>query len=160
MNISYLLIGGNQGDRLARLATARDYIELAGGKILLASAVYETAAWGITDQPDFLNQALQVEAGHDAPAWLLTLLGIEEKMGRRRQEKYGPRIIDIDILFFNNSIIRQTGLTIPHPEVQHRRFALAPLEEIAPLLIHPVLGKTIRTLLAECTDPLAVKQFV
>jgi 2-amino-4-hydroxy-6-hydroxymethyldihydropteridine diphosphokinase len=159
MNISYLLIGGNQGDRLARLATARDLITNAGGQILLASALYETAAWGKTDQPDFLNQALKVATEEDAPAWLLTLLDIEGKMGRRRQEKYGPRIIDIDILFFNNSIIHEPQLTIPHPEIRNRRFALVPMEEIAPSLIHPVLHKTIRQLLAECTDPLAVKQF-
>jgi 2-amino-4-hydroxy-6-hydroxymethyldihydropteridine diphosphokinase len=160
MNISYLLIGGNQGDRLARLATARSLITEAGGRILLASTLYETAAWGKADQPDFVNQALEVANSRDAPAWLLTLLTIEERMGRQRVEKYGPRIIDIDILFFNNSIIREPGLTIPHPEIQNRRFALTPLEEIAPFLIHPVLQKTIRQLLAECTDPLAVKQFV
>jgi 2-amino-4-hydroxy-6-hydroxymethyldihydropteridine diphosphokinase len=160
MNISYLLIGGNQGDRVARLAAAKGLITQAGGQILLASALYETAAWGKTDQPDFLNQALKVNTAQNAPAWLLTLLGIEERMGRRRAEKHGPRIIDIDILFFNNSILREPGLTIPHPEIQHRRFALTPLEEIAPLLIHPVLHKTIRQLLAECTDPLAVKRFV
>jgi 2-amino-4-hydroxy-6-hydroxymethyldihydropteridine diphosphokinase len=160
MNISYLLIGGNQGDRLARLAEARELIIAADGQILVASALYETAAWGKTDQPDFLNQALEVATARDAPAWLLTLLTIEEHMGRRRAEKYGPRIIDIDILFFNNSIIRDPGLIIPHPEIQNRRFALTPLEEIAPFLIHPVLQKTIRQLLAECTDPLAVKQFV
>jgi 2-amino-4-hydroxy-6-hydroxymethyldihydropteridine diphosphokinase len=159
MNISYLLIGGNQGDRVARLAIARDHIAAAGGHLLLASALYETAAWGKTDQPDFLNQAIKVYTTQDATAWLLTLLDIEEKMGRRRGEKYGPRIIDIDILFFNNSILHEPQLTIPHPEIQNRRFALTPLEEIAPFLIHPVLGKTIRELLAECTDPLAVKQF-
>jgi 2-amino-4-hydroxy-6-hydroxymethyldihydropteridine diphosphokinase len=160
MNISYLLIGGNQGDRLARLALARDLITHAGGQILINSALYETAAWGKRDQPDFLNQALEVGTSRDARAWLLTLLDIEERMGRRRADKYGPRVIDIDILFFNNSIIREPGLSIPHPEIQHRRFALTPLEEIAPFLIHPVLHKTIRQLLAECTDPLAVKQFV
>jgi 2-amino-4-hydroxy-6-hydroxymethyldihydropteridine diphosphokinase len=160
MNISYLLIGGNQGDRLALLAAARDLITAAGGDIRLASAIYETAPWGKTDQPAFLNQALEVATPQDAPAWLLTLLDIEETMGRRRQEKYGPRIIDIDILFFNNSIVRDPGLIIPHPEIQNRRFALTPLEEIAPFLIHPVLKKTVRELLAECTDPLAVKQFV
>jgi len=160
MNISYLLIGGNQGDRPARLAAATDHITEAGGHILLASGLYETAAWGKTDQPDFLNQALKVNTFQNAPAWLLTLLDIEERMGRRRAEKYSPRIIDIDILFFNNSILREPGLTIPHPEIQHRRFALTPLEEIAPFFIHPVLHKTIRQLLAECTDPLAVKRFV
>ena len=160
MNISYLLIGGNQGDRLDRLATAREYISSAGGHIRKASALYETAAWGKIDQPDFLNQALEVATGLEAPEWLSTLLGIERKMGRRRDEKYGPRIIDIDILFFNNSIIHLPQLTIPHPEIQNRRFALVPLEEIAPLLIHPELKSTIRELLAECTDPLAVKQLL
>jgi 2-amino-4-hydroxy-6-hydroxymethyldihydropteridine diphosphokinase len=160
MNISYLLIGGNQGDRPARLATARNFIRATGGDMLLASSIYETAAWGKTDQPDFLNQALKVSTDQDAQAWLLTLLGIEEKMGRRRDQRYGPRIIDIDILFFNNSITREPGLTIPHPEIQNRRFALTPLDEIAPFFVHPVLQKTIRELLAECTDPLTVKQFV
>ena len=160
MNISYLLIGGNQGDRPARLAAARNFIRATGGDMLLASSIYETAAWGKTDQPDFLNQALKVSTDQDAQAWLLTLLGIEEKMGRRRDQRYGPRIIDIDILFFNNSITREPGLTIPHPEIQNRRFALTPLDEIAPFFVHPVLQKTIRELLAECTDPLTVKQFV
>lgn len=160
MNISYLLIGGNQGDRLARLSAARDHIAAAGGDIRLTSGVYETAAWGITDQPDFLNQALEVATVQEAPAWLGTLLGIEQLMGRRRQEKYGPRIIDIDILFFNNSILREPGLIVPHPEIGNRRFALTPLEEIAPLLIHPVFQKTVRELLVECTDPLAVKRLL
>ena len=157
MNISYLLIGGNQGDRPARLAAARNFIRATGGDMLLASSIYETAAWGKTDQPDFLNQALKVSTDQDAQAWLLTLLGIEEKMGRRRDQRYGPRIIDIDILFFNNSIIATPQLTIPHPEIQNRRFALAPMEEIAPFFIHPVLGRTVRELLAACTDPLTVK---
>jgi 2-amino-4-hydroxy-6-hydroxymethyldihydropteridine diphosphokinase len=158
MNISYLLIGGNEGDRRLQLATARTGITKAGGRILLASSLYETAAWGKTDQADFLNQALEVSTVQDAPQWLATLLAIEEKMGRRRLEKYGSRIIDIDILFFNNSIIRDERLTIPHPEIQYRRFALAPLEEIAPFYTHPVLNRTVRELLADCSDPLTVKK--
>jgi 2-amino-4-hydroxy-6-hydroxymethyldihydropteridine diphosphokinase len=158
MNISYLLIGGNEGDRRLQLATARERITMAGGRILLASSLYETAAWGKTDQADFLNQALEVSTEQDAPVWLATLLAIEEKMGRRRLEKYGSRIIDIDILFFNNSIIRDERLTIPHPEIQYRRFALAPLEEIAPFYTHPVLNRTVRDLLADCSDPLTVKK--
>jgi 2-amino-4-hydroxy-6-hydroxymethyldihydropteridine diphosphokinase len=158
MNISYLLIGGNEGDRRLHLATARAGITTAGGRILLASSLYETAAWGKTDQADFLNQALEVSTVQDAPQWLATLLAIEEKMGRRRLEKYGSRIIDIDILFFNNSIIRDERLTIPHPEIQYRRFALAPMEEIAPFYTHPVLNRTVRELLADCSDPLTVKK--
>ena len=160
MNISYLLIGGNEGDRVASLAAARTNIEAAAGSIRTFSSLYETEPWGKTDQPDFLNQALCVETPLDAPSLMQTLLGIEEKMGRKRAEKYGSRVIDIDILFFNDAIIRQPGLVIPHPEVQNRRFALAPLEEIAPDLIHPVLGVSVRELLHTCTDPLAVKKII
>jgi 2-amino-4-hydroxy-6-hydroxymethyldihydropteridine diphosphokinase len=158
MNISYLLIGGNEGDRTRQLATAREKIQEAGGRIGLASSLYETAAWGKTDQADFFNQALEVATEQEADQWIVTLLEIEQRMGRRRLEKYGTRIIDIDILFFNNSIIRQPQLTVPHPEIQHRRFALAPMDEIAPFYIHPVLGRSVRELLASCTDPLPVKK--
>ncbi|GGA87370.1 2-amino-4-hydroxy-6-hydroxymethyldihydropteridine diphosphokinase [Puia dinghuensis] len=158
MNISYLLIGGNEGDRMAALAAARANIEAAAGSIRTCSSLYETEPWGKTDQADFLNQALCLETVADAPSLMNILLGIEEKMGRKRMEKYGSRIIDIDILFFNDAIIHQPGLIIPHAEVQNRRFALAPLEEIAPDYIHPVLGVSVRELLLTCTDPLAVKK--
>ena len=158
MNISYLLIGGNEGDRTGTMAMARERIESVAGTIRSRSSLFETAPWGKTDQPDFLNQALLLETGLDAPTLLQALLGIEAQMGRRRGEKYGSRIIDIDILFFNDAIIHQPGLQIPHPEIQNRRFALAPLEEIAPAYIHPVLGVSVRELLINCTDPLAVKK--
>ena len=158
MNISYLLIGGNEGDRTGNMAIARERIGSVAGAIRRRSSLYETAAWGKTDQPDFLNQALLLETGLDAAILLATLLGIEEEMGRKRSEKYGSRIIDIDILFFNDAIITQPGLVIPHPEIQNRRFALAPLEEIAPAYIHPLLGVSVRELLINCTDPLVVKK--
>jgi 2-amino-4-hydroxy-6-hydroxymethyldihydropteridine diphosphokinase len=160
MNISYLLIGGNEGNRMAWLADACANIEESAGIILRLSSFYETAAWGKTDQDDFLNQALQVQTELDAPALLDALLKIEERMGRRRMEKWGSRLIDIDILFFNEEIIRLPQLVIPHPEIQNRRFALVPMEEIAPLYIHPVLGRSIRELLAECPDKLDVKKIV
>jgi 2-amino-4-hydroxy-6-hydroxymethyldihydropteridine diphosphokinase len=159
MNISYLLIGGNEGDRVAALAAARTNIEVAAGPIRRFSSLYETSPWGKTDQADFLNQALQLETSSDAPSLLNILLGIEEKMGRKRTEKYGARIIDIDILFFNDAILRLPQLVIPHPEIRNRRFALAPMDEIAPFYIHPVLGLSVRELLLTCTDPLAVKKF-
>ncbi|HZE82859.1 MAG TPA: 2-amino-4-hydroxy-6-hydroxymethyldihydropteridine diphosphokinase [Puia sp.] len=158
MNISYLLIGGNEGDREAWLENARENIAEAAGPVLLRSSLYETAAWGKTDQADFLNQALQIGTSLDALALMDTLLKIEEKMGRRRVEKWGARRIDIDILFFNEEIIRLPQLVVPHPEIQNRRFALAPMEEIAPLYIHPLLRKSIRVLLAECPDKLDVKK--
>jgi len=140
------------------LALAREKITAAAGRITKISPVYETAAWGKTDQPDFLNQALQLETALDAPALLDVLLGIELQMGRRREERYGSRIIDIDILFFNDATIRLPQLAIPHPEIQNRRFALAPMSEIAPSLTHPILGRTIQQLLDACTDPLAVRK--
>lgn len=156
MNKAYLLIGGNMGDRKGFLATACAEIGKACGKLLQQSSLYETAAWGKEDQEAFLNQALELETPLDAETLLQNLLVIEEKLGRKRDIRYGPRIIDIDILFFNHIIIESEGLTIPHPQVQNRRFALEPLNEIAPDYIHPVLQKNISQLLAKCPDKLDV----
>jgi len=158
MNISYLLIGGNQGERKDQLALARQKIAAIAGRLLRVSALYETAAWGRTDQADFLNQALELETPFEATVLIDVLLKIEQEMGRRRLEKYGARIIDIDILFFNDAIIRLPDLVIPHPEIQNRRFVLAPMAEIAPFLKHPVLGRNMQELLEACADPLAVRK--
>jgi len=160
MNIAYLLIGGNQGDRLAYLQETIRRIEAADARIVRQSAVYETAAWGKTDQPAFLNQALILETTLDAPILLKRLLAIEEQMGRIRIERYGARTIDIDILFFNSAVIRLPELTIPHPEVARRRFALVPMDEIAPGYVHPILQKTIHELLDQCPDRLEVKKLI
>jgi 2-amino-4-hydroxy-6-hydroxymethyldihydropteridine diphosphokinase len=158
MNKAYLLIGGNMGNRPQNLGLAVDLLAQTC-RVTAQSALYETAAWGKTDQPSFLNQALALETGLAARELLQAALSIEEKMGRERSVKYGPRIIDIDILFFNDDMIDQPGLSIPHPEVQNRRFALEPLHEIAPKLKHPLLKKTISQLLKECPDKLKVIRY-
>jgi len=159
MNTAYLLTGGNLGDREKNLATARDLINTHCGQIVKASSLYETAAWGHTDQPSFLNQALEIQTELTARQLMRRILKIEKMMGRVRKEKYGPRIIDIDILLFNNEKHRYPLLTLPHPEMLNRRFVLLPLTEIAPGIIHPVFNKTISTLLDECPDQLEVKKY-
>lgn len=159
MNNAYLLIGGNVGDRQENLRQAVNAIDTScGGQVVQQSAIYETAAWGKTDQQAFLNQALLLSTAFTPLHLLQQILQTEVLLGRVRQERYGPRIIDIDILFFNDAIINEPALTIPHPEVQNRRFALVPLQEIAPGLVHPVLKKSIDQLLQECPDKLEVRK--
>ena len=158
MNEAYLLTGGNMGDRTGFLKEARKKIEYECGRIVQSSALYETAAWGKEDQESFLNQVLQLETMLSPRDLLITILKIEESLGRKREVKYGPRTIDIDILFYNNEIIEEEGLHIPHPRLQDRRFVLAPLSEIAPHKIHPLLLKSIEQLLKECPDQLEVNK--
>ncbi|HVU85227.1 MAG TPA: 2-amino-4-hydroxy-6-hydroxymethyldihydropteridine diphosphokinase [Puia sp.] len=158
MNKAYLLIGGNEGDRFFHMQLARTNIEHICGVIEQVSSVYQTAAWGKTDQADFLNQALLINTTLGPEELLRANLLIEEKMGRIRTGKNAPRIIDIDILFFNREIISTPDLLIPHPRIPDRRFVLVPLNEIAADFIHPVSGKSIRELLRECKDMLTVKK--
>jgi 2-amino-4-hydroxy-6-hydroxymethyldihydropteridine diphosphokinase len=158
MNQAYLLTGGNLGNRKQNLATAIELITLNCGNIVKASSLYETAAWGKTDQPAFLNQALELQTSLNAKQLMRCLLKVEKKMGRVREEKYGPRIIDIDILLFNNEKYNYNFLKLPHPEMQNRMFALLPLAEIAPVVVHPVFNKTITQLLNECEDKLEVNK--
>lgn len=156
MKSAYLLIGGNLGNRKENLLNAAELIQQHGGIITKSSSLYETAAWGKTDQPSFLNQALEIKTTLNARQLIRRILKIEIIMGRVRNEKLGPRTIDIDILFFENEIHNLRFLIIPHPEIQNRRFALVPMAEINPGLIHPVLKKTITELLEECPDELEV----
>lgn len=158
MNEVFLLTGSNMGNKAELLSRAKEAIEKRCGRILQESSVYETAAWGKEDQEAFLNQILKIETSYIAEELLPTILRIEEEFGRIRQIKYGPRMIDIDILFFNDEIIDTPGLKIPHPQMQNRRFVLEPLTEIAGNKIHPVLQESISRLLSACTDPLPVNK--
>ena len=156
MNTVFLLTGGNLGDRFFNLQTAKELIEKDCGKIAKESSVYQTAAWGFTEQPDFYNQALQLQTNFSPEELMQKLLFIEKNMGREREIKMGPRIIDIDVLLMNDLIISSPLITIPHPRLAERRFALTPLAEIAPDIIHPVLHTSISQLLAVCKDDLPV----
>jgi 2-amino-4-hydroxy-6-hydroxymethyldihydropteridine diphosphokinase len=158
MRTAYLLIGGNLGNRKENLSKAVSLIYEQCGPLTRSSSIYETEAWGITDQPLFLNQALEISTPLTARQLMRKVLKIEEEMGRVRKEKLGPRIIDIDILFFENEIHDLRFLKIPHPEMQNRRFVLVPLAEINSSLQHPVLKKTIGEMLEECPDNLEVKK--
>ena len=158
MSRTYLLIGGNVGNRHQNLERARQLIEAKAGKLLNQSAIYETEAWGKEDQPPFLNQVLHVETALEPQALLQAILQAELEMGRQRDERYGPRTIDIDILLFNDLTLETPELIIPHPQLQQRRFALMPLAEIAATEIHPLLKKSIDELLLECPDKLGVKK--
>ncbi len=158
MNKAYLLLGSNMGNSQKQLNNAIVNIEKKIGKVLRRSGLYKTAAWGKTDQPDFLNQVVIVETCLNAAQTMQTILSIEAAMGRIRTEKNAPRIIDIDILFFNKEIIREKNLVVPHPAIQLRRFVLVPLNELSPNFIHPVLKKTNHQLLLNCADKLDVKK--
>ena len=155
---AYILIGGNIGDRFANLLTAKELINKQCGTIIKESSVYQTAAWGLKEQPDFLNQVLILSTTLNPETLLRSLLSVEETMGRKRSIKFGPRIIDLDILLINDFLIESEFLTVPHPALQQRKFALIPLNEVAPDLLHPVENKTINQLLTECNDELVVQK--
>lgn len=159
MSPLFLLLGTNLGDRRAMLAQARMLVAERVGPIRQQSGSYETAPWGVTDQPTYLNQVLEVETDLSPEAVLAHTQAIEQQLGRVRLAKWGSRLIDIDLLY-QGSLIRQTeSLTLPHPLLHERRFTLVPLVEIAPDFRHPVLQKTNRQLLAELADPGDVHPF-
>lgn len=156
MNRIFLITGGNIGDRKKSLKVAAALVEKRIGKIIRSSKIYETDAWGITNQSSFYNQVLIVESDFSANKVMQKILKIEKEMGRIRTIKNAARIIDIDILFFNNETVNKQNLIIPHPEIANRRFVLVALNELVPEMIHPVLKKSIADLLSICKDPLKV----
>lgn len=159
MKRAFLHTGSNQGDRLLNLQKARLAVAHAVGPVIQASRIYETAAWGIQDQPDFLNQAFEVETGKEPIGLLQTVLEIELEMGRVRLQKWGQRLIDIDILYYDDLIWESEQLTLPHPHLHERNFVLSPLMDIAPDLVHPGLRKTTRELLQRCNDALPARPY-
>ncbi len=128
------------------------------GSIHKQSAIYKTAAWGNTQQDEFYNQAIIFKTALSAQELLKTILNSEAQMGRKRHIKWEPRVIDIDIIFYNNDILTTTDLTIPHPQMQLRNFVLKPIAELVPDYIHPVLNKSIKELLLSCSDQLKVEK--
>jgi len=155
----YLLLGSNVGNRQKNLLTALKHIDERIGKVGKKSKIYQTEPWGERDQEDFLNQALELETKLKPKKVLEKIAEIESLMEREETYKWGPREIDIDILFYGEEMVSEMDLTIPHPFLHERRFTLIPLSEIAPDLYHPIMGATILDLLLECEDTLDVQEF-
>jgi 2-amino-4-hydroxy-6-hydroxymethyldihydropteridine diphosphokinase len=153
-----LSLGSNLGDSLEQLQIAARLLERQAGGILNVSPVYRTKAWGRTDQPDFLNAVVELQTHLDAETLMQRVLDAEHAMGRERLEKWGPRSIDIDILFYGDAVIDLPALKVPHPQLHLRNFVLVPLNDIAPELLHPALNMTISRLLAICPDTSAVEK--
>jgi 2-amino-4-hydroxy-6-hydroxymethyldihydropteridine diphosphokinase len=158
MNI-IILLGSNLGDRLVNLKQAIDSIA-SFSSILQQSNIYQTAAWGKTDQADFLNQAIEIQTHHTAENLMHALLAIESQMGRVRIQKWEPRIIDLDIIFYESAIHTTDFIQIPHPEMQNRAFVLKPLLDLIPHFEHPILKQNITQLWEKCPDQLEVSLFV
>jgi 2-amino-4-hydroxy-6-hydroxymethyldihydropteridine diphosphokinase len=160
-NRAFIGIGSNLGDRAANYREAIQRIaSLPATRLVRQSSIYETEPVGDVRGGPFLNGVIEVETDFHAEALMRRLLAIERMMGRKRvrgrkpvRGKYRPRIIDLDLLFFNKEILETPALTVPHPRIHERRFVLAPLSELAPALIHPKLNVSISELLAELKSP-------
>src|ERR1039457_5302796 len=157
--IVYLGLGTNRGDRMIYLEKAIERISETIGEILSKSSVYTTEPWGYTDDGFFLNMVLGVETPLSPEGLLAEINGIEKELGRIRSlERYLGRTIDIDILFYDDLVLQQDDLVLPHPLLQERKFVLVPLAEIAGNFIHPVYHKSIDSLLEECNDEKQVRK--
>ena len=158
MNYVYLLLGSNLGNRQLFIQKAIRYIEEQVAPVIQSSSVYETQSWGKSDAPDYLNEVLLLQTDMPPRTILEKILAIEIVLGRKREEKWGSRTIDIDILFYGDAIVSEPDLHIPHPELHKRRFTLEPLVEINPNFKHTCFKKTVLALKNELRDDLIVKK--
>ncbi len=158
-HMAYLLLGSNLGDRGALIARAIEALEQRAGTVVIRSALYETAPWGTADQPAYLNQAVGIHTRLSPDNLLTVLLDIEAVLGRRRLKRWESRLIDIDILYYDQLVMTTERLEIPHPRLHERNFVLHPMAEIAPHFVHPVLGNTQAALLALSTDTSEVTRY-
>jgi 2-amino-4-hydroxy-6-hydroxymethyldihydropteridine diphosphokinase len=159
MNGKFLLLGSNLGNRENNIKTALRQISEKIGRISALSSVYSSSAWGLRDQPDFLNQAIKIETRLEPEKLLHEIGAIENSMGRQRKGKWTSRIIDIDILYYDNVVMDQKDLQIPHPRIPDRKFTLLPLAELAPGEIHPVLGLSNNEMLSRTKDDGKVEKY-
>ena len=153
----YVATGSNQGNSIELLSKAVTLCESNVGYVGRVSSIYKTKAWGKEDQPDFYNQVFEIFTPFSPLIVMRKFLEIEKSLGRKRYEKWGPRTIDIDMLFYDNLCLEKPEIHIPHPEIQNRNFVLVPLAEIAPNKKHPKLNLVINKILKICTDPLTAK---
>ena len=151
-SLVYLSLGSNLGNRSKNLLTAIKLLKEGGFAVIKTSYIYETSPWGTTKQPNFLNLVLKGKTKLSPEGLLKEIQNIEKTMGRASTEKWGPRIIDIDILFYNKEVINIPALQIPHPQLHKRAFVLIPLKEIAPRLMHPILKQTVKQMLDNAND--------
>lgn len=160
MAYTHMILGSNLGDRLGYIEQAKIQLNKIAGTIERHSYIYETEPWGFVHENFFLNQVVVIQTSVEPMALLMKIKDIETSMGRiLNTERYTGRNIDIDILFYDNQVIKTKELVIPHPEIPNRRFVLEPLAEIDPLLLHPVLFMTCAQLLFICEDRCQVWKF-
>ena len=159
MNNVFLQLGSNMGNRIELLSKAEEKIHNDVGRIIKKSKIYESTPWKVDGQSNYLNQVVKIDTELDPLNLLRKILLIENDLGRKRLEKWGERLIDIDILFYNDSILETPNLCIPHKHLHERNFVLIPFNDIDAEWIHPKINKSISQLLTDCSDNSNVYEF-